>query len=360
MLKAFTVKNFRGLRDVRLKDLGRINLISGQNNSGKTSLLEALLLFGGGTNAPLALQVDAMRGIESVRIEMGPNFVPPWQNIFSDGNLAHRITLEGRDSAGRTKGIQVDHVTDERELRSLGSRPVTSALPQTPSTTTSPLAMLRMKRSNGRGKGRIGYLMVDESGMRQSPALVKPTHPGRFMSPREYSTSGETADRFGSMVLQGLQDEVIAAIQIIEPRIAGIVAIPHGNKSILHALVGSKRPTPLALEGAGLVRLCNIIINIIASKDGILMIDEVENGIHHSRIADLWRVVAKTAERHNCQVFATTHSYECIAAAFEALSGEADKALKLFRLDRTEKGVSAVAYSPKLFKSAQKFELEVR
>ena len=73
-------------------------------------------------------------------------------------------------------------------------------------------------------------------------------------------------------------------------------------------------PVLLNSLGDGINRFMAIICAIWASKDGFLFIDEVENGIHYTNLEKLWKIIFEVSEEANCQVFATTHSKECIEA----------------------------------------------
>jgi AAA15 family ATPase/GTPase len=99
---------------------------------------------------------------------------------------------------------------------------------------------------------------------------------------------------------------------------------------------------------------------VASSKNGIVFIDEVENGVHYSVLSKLWEATAEFAERFNTQVFATTHSLECIRAAYETFA-ERQYAFRLFRLQReTDRSVSSKEFSMDAIGAALKTELELR
>lgn len=97
------------------------------------------------------------------------------------------------------------------------------------------------------------------------------------------------------------------------------------------SLIGTGRPEPLGNLGEGMNRMLALAIGLVRSADGILLVDEIENGLHYSVQPDLWRMIFETAQELNVQVFATTHSYDCVQA-FERVAQEEAKALVRTRL----------------------------
>ena len=69
MYRSFSIKNFRCFDELTVEGMGRINLIAGKNNVGKTALLEALWVHGGAPNPELAVRVEAFRGLEQQTLE---------------------------------------------------------------------------------------------------------------------------------------------------------------------------------------------------------------------------------------------------------------------------------------------------
>ena len=114
---------------------------------------------------------------------------------------------------------------------------------------------------------------------------------------------------------------------------------------------------PLAIMGEGMSRLARLILVIFDTPDGVVLIDEIENGFHHSVLPEVWRVIDNASKQSNTQVFATTHSRECVRAAHESL-GEDD--FRLHRLEANDEGNRCVTYDPESIGSAIKFNFEVR
>ena len=93
---------------------------------------------------------------------------------------------------------------------------------------------------------------------------------------------------------------------------------------------------------------------------GIVLIDEIENGIHHSAISKVWQAIGDAARRFNTQIVATTHSYECIEAAYQAFAQTESYDFRLHRLNAIAESIRVVTYNWETLAAALKAELEVR
>jgi len=113
--------------------------------------------------------------------------------------------------------------------------------------------------------------------------------------------------------------------------------------------------------GDGINRILTIILALVNCEKGYLLIDEFENGLHHTVQEQLWRVIFYLVEKLDIQVFATTHSWDCIEAYENVLNDEEIKTDgKLIRLEHKNDKIRAVAYRKSQLKSATDFGIEVR
>jgi predicted ATPase len=170
-------------------------------------------------------------------------------------------------------------------------------------------------------------------------------------------------DRIG---LTDLGEEVIAGLRLIEPTITGVAFVEgtdgaSGNRRIPLVKI-SNVSEPLALKslGDGIMRLFHIIVALVNARDGILLIDEFENGLHWSVQPKIWKTVFRLAEKLNVQVFATTHSRDCIAG-FEEAWNEQKSDGAFFRLNVKQDGeVTATPYSCETLSDALETDVEMR
>ncbi len=158
--------------------------------------------------------------------------------------------------------------------------------------------------------------------------------------------------------------DVEDTLKLVEPRLQRLVAVPLSNgPTLLYADVGAERILPVALMGGGFVRLMEMTLTFAEASNGSILIDEIENGLHHAVLYDVWNVINQLSRRFNVQVFATTHSYECIKAAHAASrASEFGDAFAFFRLQRDQKcKIESVAYDDaEVLDYAMEYGREVR
>ena len=130
---------------------------------------------------------------------------------------------------------------------------------------------------------------------------------------------------------------------------------------MLVKLTDSEKPFPLGSAGDGLKRLLALSISLIASRGGYLLVDEIDTGLHFSVMEDMWRLVIQTAQNLDIQVFATTHSLDCLkslAWLVESKGVQEDLPLRTYRVESERE--EAVAYSPRELVAATERHIEVR
>jgi AAA15 family ATPase/GTPase len=112
--------------------------------------------------------------------------------------------------------------------------------------------------------------------------------------------------------------------------------------------------------GEGMARLASLVMYIGNAPDGVVLVDEIENGLHHSILSKVWGAIGEAARHFRAQVFATTHSLECIVAAHKAFSESEHYDFRLHRLERANETIRAVTYDQETLEAAIEIDLEVR
>ncbi len=133
----------------------------------------------------------------------------------------------------------------------------------------------------------------------------------------------------------------------------------YGRRAIVK-LRGQDLPVPLKSLGDGAVRVFSVALALANSQGGFLVIDEAENGIHHTIQHDFWRMVLRTARENNIQVLATTHSWDCVAGFAQATMDFDEAEGVLIRLESSGDQVRSIEYSADDLKIAAEQGIEVR
>lgn len=202
-------------------------------------------------------------------------------------------------------------------------------------------------RSDG---GMLGTARTHESQERLPTRSIHTNH-----NPHEH-----IAELWGPIAATDHEDEVLELLQIVEPRIEKIAATPGLAGGIFIRLRGERGRIPLGSFGDGTARLFSLACNIISARHGILLVDEIDTGLHFSAIAKMWRFLSHAARRLDLQVFATTHSKDCLAGLAQFCAAEPTMAPS-FRLHRLERDASTwTTYSAEEIEQAMNADIEVR
>ena len=181
-----------------------------------------------------------------------------------------------------------------------------------------------------------------------------------FISASGSQSSKVRSEMFGRLELMSSDYSLVESLKLIEPRLKRITTIVVSGLPILYGDIGLQRLVPLSLMGEGLNRLVSILLTLATNSGGLVLIDELENGLHHSVLSNIWQVINDAAHRFNVQVIATTHSYECIQSAHTAFSDNGNYNFRLHRIDHLENRFKAVSYDQETLETAINIPFEVR
>jgi len=361
MYQSFEVSNFRCFRKLNLADLERVNLIAGVNNVGKTALLEALFLHCGAYNPELILRLNAFRGIEQVKLEFGRWVEIPWDSLFSQFDTSKIVELAGENEQTGHWILRLRVIRQPEELAKIGkSIQRSSDRPGGISLFSSDIVYILELECTEEGQRRKHYLMLDQMGLRIEPLPPPPPFPAVFLAARVRIPPAEDAERFGKLEILGQQDALLRALQVIEARLRHLAVVVAGGVPMIHGDIGLGRLVPLPVMGEGMARLASLVLAIGNAPNGVVLVDEIENGLHHSILPKVWRAIGEVARQFNTQVFATTHSLECIVAAHRAFSKSERYDFRLHRLERVNETIRAVTYDQETLEAAIETGLEVR
>jgi predicted ATPase len=361
MFTNFTVKNFRGFTGLVLKDLARVNLISGKNNTGKTALLEAVQLHNIQTNGPLAVAINKQRGIEDPEKDFAD--VVGW--FFYAKHPNHSPELASFDEKGINRTLSMN-LLDEQTTRARFpeiAKSIDATLGDRRFPSTGLWLTLRYEQSGEQPRYSVtskSSLAHGANGLASVGSRIPSSIPSNYLpsggpSPEqdvEYFSELESAKRLG---------EILPALQLLEPRLQRLSLVSLAGKPILHGDIdGLPRLVPVPFMGEGMRRVLSIVLAIANAPGGVVLIDEVENGLHYSLQVDVWKAIGRAARDANVQIFATTHSWECIDAAHRAFKEAGPYELRYYRLDRRGEEISVKSLDERLLDAVEKTDLEVR
>ena len=366
-LPSLTIKGFRGIKDLTIPRLGKATLLAGMNGAGKTTVLDAVRVFASRGSYPVLADMLQKRDETSVftdedgESQLGPNWSALFHGRILDSDSA--ISIGPADSE-----YQVAIRTQPSIQLELPTYQDASLEDDAISIETSFNGYKREYPTNlsDRQIRRMDYLrrrVATSRDPEEMPAslICESLGPG--------IPSSSDLDRFwDDVALTDEERRTVKALRLIYgDMIERVAFIGENSRSRLRvnrrAMVkvnGEARPVPLMSLGDGAVRVLGVALALASSRGGFLLLDEVENGIHHSIQRDFWEMVLRTAHENNVQVIATTHSNDCVkgfAHAAMALDGVVGL---LHRIENDEIKARIVSYSEDGLKTAAEQGIEVR
>ncbi len=359
-----TLKGFRTFRELRVRGLGRVNLITGKNNTGKSSLLEGIrILATGGAMDELR---DILRDREEYAAGPDAGLAGSRDDNLQVAGLFHgfpdvaeqskplAISTDGRFHP-REVTIHVSWFSRERDEN--GNLTFNEHGPNDPEGAASIVIItpdgiriheienlrtnLNFQRS-GRQKDGLGCVVIG-------------------------ARSGESTAEMGTfwdrVALSDDEQDVVEALRIIDPHIARVTMVGgNGSGRRRTAFVRTDnlpQPVPLRLFGDGMNRLFAMILGLLNARGRLMLIDEFENGLHHTVQLQAWRIIFRLAGKLDTQVFATTHSWDAIEA-FQKAAAEHPNAGVLLRLARKGDGIVPTVFAEREVAVAARERIEVR
>lgn len=373
VLDSLEIKNFRAFKHLRIEKLGRVNLIVGKNNVGKSSVLDALtvyanrgepyIIFGlmrerneipsedAGSKHFRRSVADAQERLASLRY-----LYHKWPEINSDVEPAEIGPMGGRgDSVSISvrfpsaphyliKNGEATFVDDEEFSKHANLVPAIEVQIANTYVYSFPLDQTYSSRliQTGRGLEKDHYIYVSAGGL----AL------------------DELAAFWDKIALYDTEKQVLSMLNIVAPEVEGINLVgnegPAGGRIPKVRLPNLDRPVPLRSLGEGMNRMFGIALALVNAKDGMLLIDEADTGLHYSVLPDLWKLIFEVAHRLNVQVFATSHSWDCIQAFQQAADENTEEEGMLIRLEQRGDDVVPVMFDERKLSIAAREQIEVR
>jgi len=379
MLESFQINNFRLFQHLEVKKLNRVNLIVGKNNAGKSTFLEAVKLYASNASSKVLLDL-----VESRQETWFSEAQAHSQNFISNSVrhlfCGHKLPIgeEGislGEVASNTKlHISVaayQNINDEDMLKNI-------RIPDLElDENLSNVEFFLIAEEEGKRTRRLFSLDnkdISETLRRNKRIFVSERQAAELkytwqIVSTENMPNRKLAALWDLTSLTDLESEVISALGLIDDRVTGVAFVENsgsdlrtGEKDQRVALVkikGIDEPLPLKSMGDGMTRLFHIIVALVNARNGVLLIDEFENGLHWSVQPKVWDIVFQLSNRLNVQVFATTHSRDCIKGFDQAWNNYPTLGA-FFRLDEKNGLIKAREYTPETLTDSMDMDVEVR
>ena len=360
MLKSLEIKNFRMLEDFQVSKLGGVNLIVGKNNSGKSSVLEALHIYAGNAQRGL-LEKIAKDHDETYsmweREEIESEMQIPFEDFFIGRQFPQDETIAisiGEIKAG-DDALQIEHgylieeeVISKNLLGDIVETGTRLRRIQNPSQDDLSSDAMNHALFVNRGISSFPTIQLNKPGHpRLKHAFIKVYGTPCSVIPTPFIPTDELANAWDKIALTEDEEVVRQALRIIVPEFENLTFVrddensKYSRKSFRRfakvKLSDSPIPVPLNSLGDGMLRVLQIVLKVYSAKGGFLLIDEFENGLHFSVQEKVWALLFELAQKLDIQIFATTHSWDCIESFTNAAIENKDVEGVLFRVGRSVK-----------------------
>jgi len=354
MFKKIMIENFRGIRHIEIDNLERINLFVGKNNSGKSTVLEAIFLNIGAMNSELPLRINAFRNYERIDDMTFRSFFHNLEvnkpiRIYSEiinPKQARELTIKPlfmRKTNGKV--IKIEDILLGED--SSESKQVIDGLEH---------RLKLWKNSNNKQKEYKAFLKQKGIGVEViQPNNYSESIFGIILAPRILPK--DNAKRLARIQFEKREKKLVEILNAIEPQLQDIVIL---DNNFIFGDIGKKYRIPISLLGDGINRLLTILLAIYESPNNIVLIDEIENGFHHKSLSVLWKAIFSASKELNVQIFATTHSWENVITFAKVAQEINEESYRLYRIESKAEQNKIVEYEPSLLQQSIESEWEIR
>ncbi len=305
-IETVEIEGFRGFKRLRVEGLTPVSVFVGANNAGKSALLEGIEVLASGGDPSVLARSSVERGEFRTRDADGDEqvFVDP--RHWFHGNRLHdgavfQLSARGDRGGFATRSVRLDPTSDPRfapmVLSSMGSG------------QQGMMGAAITLYADGYILAGPAWRLVDPGLTLQPPVAFVTTN---RLVPREL------ARLWSRVELTPGEDRVLDALRLVEPKVERIsIADVNGHTTARVRLRGDDGPVPLGTLGEGVGRTLTLAVHLTLARGGVLLIDEIENGLHWSVMPRVWRFLVETARALDVQVFVSTHSRDCLEAIAE-------------------------------------------
>jgi AAA15 family ATPase/GTPase len=321
MIDRLLISNFRCFESLDLTGFSRINVVVGQNSAGKTALLEALFFAAGG-NPDLLLRMRAFRGIVEGVLQVSRDragYESLWREMFYGLNANSIVSAKIVGSVGQTREIKMSYAKTEA---------VASFNLNT--SEASGIAPLVFEGIDSSGKKFLYHAEMTDKGISfdSSVGNVAASFFSGMRPPHR-----ETSERFSILSRRQQVTKLITTVNERFPFIEDLSLEIVGGQTMIYAKVKElSEKIPIGLVSGGIEKFLNVLLGIASNPKGIVLIDEIDGCVHHSKISGVWEALRDFAETYETQVFITTHSSDWLTSLNRILA-KGEQQFSLLRVE---------------------------
>ena len=368
MINSLKIHNYRNLVDLKINSLSQINLITGKNNTGKSTLLEAITLLVSKGDIKILSQILLERG-EHFRFndayKTTESAVKSLSSLFSDRIITFNsndfIEISSsnnkKDDNDNIKLSLVKYINEDDRDSIVRKKVILNFDDDDPNIKIG----FKIEVNN---QTQI-YPLLDGLDRYVNPLRFKNndyTEVIKYVKTKNINKDSNSK-LWDSIDLTPKEKYVIDALKIIEPKTEGITfkQVSREDRTPFIKLSDDNLIIPLESMGDGINRILTIILSLVNSENGVFLIDEIENGLHYSVQEKLWEIIFNLSDKLNIQVFATTHSEDTIKSFENIINNSSNKIEgKLIRLENKNNSIRQIEFDANELKIATDNDIEIR
>ena len=283
MIESVKIQNFRCFSELEVHGLKPVNIIVGENASGKTAFLEALYLAMAGTPSN-NFQLRDWRQMAIADTKKSEQMEQSWNDLFHhfDSTRPINIAIQGSHSLQIHRdptGIKFSWKPENHIIKEVYLDP----------------EVLNNQELLG--------------------TLIHDNQPSEYLGPHTENFPASLASRFSDLSKEGETAPILEALRSEFSFLRELsIELDAGYASVFASIDGLKRKIPAALVSDGFNKLLGILLSIVSASKGTLLIDQIEDGFYFKKLPSIWKTIHKLAKASGTQIFATTHSRECLEA----------------------------------------------
>lgn len=336
------IEQFRGIRGLRLKRLGDVNLLLGDNDAGKTSVLEAIKLFEQPWSIDALVRNSRTRFVNTTATRDVYTQLESFLDIFPFDQEEYKYIALGAGIDGRYHDLSINGVMGEV------LRPVSGD--ELRGSERRRLEMSEQEVLTFRGELRFyGDQIPFEIDEFFRSRLSSTFRSGALLPIVYVAPGGHLGSQSNYLLRMGKQQELetVELLRLIDPDIEGFKLQPNEISRGINQVIEHRRfgDIPLYTYGDGMKKILSLAVNVRKARNGILLIDEIETSLQASILRRVFGWLLEACRKFDVQLFVTTHSLESIAALVRCAVERLDSELACYRLEKEPEQVYAKRFS---------------
>ncbi len=325
-----------------------VNLLVGRNNCGKTTVLEGIFLLSGMSNPQLPFNIHRFRDLNLASDE---DFGVMFRNL----DFSLPIQLQGEIN-GHERHLKI--TPDYAYYSPMGDdkMPINQPVPVSTAASIRMVEGINLDFETDKKEKYHGEFHIKEGKVTIAGKYVEGLT-CTYLNPRIATLVNEKF--MENLLVQKRLDTLLTVLKEIVPTIEDVRM---GAQNKVYVDIGAERLIPINVMGDGMRKILNYLASINGITNGVLLIDEIENGLHYSSLSTTWKALFSACRENKVQVIATTHSYECVQAfskSYEVFEPGGDD-IRLFRIEKDGENHRAVTYDAEVLRAGLEKDFEVR